>query len=466
MSTDELTTQERITRAVLGNNYRQTIRIDSEGKKRERNTAKDFELSKPQKQVLELLPKTGWARRYVNLIQSAGSVSEWRPYYEGEFIDDPYLQGIISDIRPINMDQIRMRRKALRLQITLGLFALTWEPTVGRIAYDVWHPDAIKRGKDNDTVRLHTGKDKPAEHDIAYLRRFCDPDDYERNTPRSDLLDVVELMDLYCCALDAMQSKAEQGKIFNRLLHLKLDNTAKNEFWATPGNTDPKTGKLLIEQSLEDLETATRMAYQGKAESRFAPHPFIWPGDVNDINLGDPVTPQIVEAVNEIGAMGAAAMDIPTAMLTGDEGTANHWNEAYNQRSFRTQTLGPALALHDSFFSSYAFQPRLRARRGSQLEYNGMRVDRIEMRSDTAILDNKPDNSAEMLQGYMDGFLFDREQVADAYGEPLAPLPEGVSEYDHWRTLKGFTEQAEGDALVEAPVEGQSIAAAAIDLLT
>ena len=446
--------QESVTAALQGFNNAEVF--DRKANKRDRNGYGDFALSKEQMRVEELLPKCGFAGRYVDLIVQLGSICDWRVYHKGEPVsDDVYLERIIQNIRPMTMSQLQMKKRALRMQTVIGMYCMTISEATGRLAYDVWHPKVVaKSAISDDYIQIHRTRDN--ERDVAHykpeqIRKFYNHGDYDAEA-YSDLYRALDVMENYCCALEGIRAKAEQGKLFNNMLHLKLDNTEKNPYWSNPNNFDKKSGKLLINQSLEDLTQATRAAQNGEGMSRYAPYPFIWPGDVNHLKLDSPIAVEDMEALERIARSGATALPAPTAVLTANDGNENHWNNANNSRQLIQQTIKPALELLDGFFTEYAFRPQIRSHLSILQEENvwkGYNIDDLEMRSDTSAIEIKQDNSQLVLELMREG-IATRQQAADACNlDDILELPSDVSEYDHWLTLRGQTPAPE---VVEAEV--------------
>lgn len=405
---------------------------------------KQLTLSEDQKKLQALLPRCGWAKRFVDITASLGSMCDWEVHRKG--VNQPVFgDAMLQKIRPVHGTQQDMRRRSLTLQRSLGVHAAAPVDYCGEVRWLIAHPDAVAKSRERPETHFvikETRDARPGDEGYwelpgHHLRRMIERHHEWAGQGYTPLLDVLCEMEMFCDLQDNIKSAADQHKMISGLLHLKEpEMDPKNLGYQPDSISDVRTAAA---EAIRAYSETARQSYDNGGVNRALPQPFLWKGDIEHIKFGDPVNKEHIEALNDLIRLASISLPIPTIFLMGD--TANHWNEAETRRHLHTETIRPAVMSNDRFWTEYALRPLIAAT-------TTFDPDEFDLVSDFSCIEVKPDNAGQLLELYKCGVV-SRATVAKAAN--VDPLDiEDMSELDHLYSMIG-KETTDPDARPETP---------------
>lgn len=433
-------------------------------------------LTARQREADRLALKATWALRFVRITATLGAMCEWEPAYNGEPVDSALARQLVARILPEQGSQKTMRQRSLSLQRRLGTHATVslrvdrnGQPSEhGLRRWAVLHPDRLVKAKEGNPkdwcgVQFHPDAKKPTdfgwwETPKSAVDRLLIPDEDYPLAGWSPLMDVIEDMRRYVAGSEAVESAADQHKVMSALL--VLQSPEESDIAEYDEHDGPGPGLTAEEIAIRDYANTARKAYDKGGVHRFLPHPFMWPGDVDLLKVGDPINLQHIQALNELITLGSIALPVPTQWLIAGEGTSNHWGDAEQRRALHQQAVYPALEDHDSYWSEQALRPLVHAsiRNGETIASTWGDLDNWSLVSRRSDIDVKPDNAGQLLELAKCGVISRHEAAAAVNAEPLEI---GVTEYEHWLNMNRIGPgAADPDARPEEPVPDPMMSAA------
>ncbi len=410
------------------------------------NSHTQYRMTQKQNQILSLLPKCGWASRYLRISSTLGARCDWEPYYKGELIEEPIIKQCVAAIKPVNSSQQAMRAQSIYLQRLLGIHAVTLTKTdEGKPDFQVWHPTVIRQPrhlKDHQNyLGFQTDPDLTRPQDLQIINasqtaRHIIPDDTYKNRGQSCLEPVLHLMKYYASHLEALIATADTRRLMSAIIHF---SPKINEYITEPSLIDTGSGESSMGEVVNDMAAITSDAHGYRGKFRTMPLPMEYFGDITLHQLGEIVDKEKVEALSAITSEAATALQISSHWLLHGEGSATTWAGAEERNAVIDQTVKPDLEINDQFWSKYfrhAADSRTPRTVFDNNELARSNLDDWELRGNTNIIESKSDNSAFILELVKNGIL-PREAAARAVGEKVLPLPTGVTEIDHLYALQG-----------------------------
>lgn len=194
-------------------------------------------------------------------------------------------------------------------------------------------------------------------------------------------------------------------------------------------------------QSAEDVingyvKSARRALEEDSAFEAFAPYPVTTPKRPEYVEVGRNLDPEVAAAEEQALKAVGRALDFPQQLLVEGPGAGNHWSDYILEDNFLKTAVAPKLGMVCGHVTMIQFRPTLLAmkQRGAPLDD----PSQYRIWYDLSEVARKPDAAVQLLRAYELG-LAGRRVVNTALGissEEEMELPPGMSEYDHWLTVK------------------------------
>lgn len=127
----------------------------------------------------------------------------------------------------------------------------------------------------------------------------------------------------------------------------------------------------------------------------------------------------------------AQSSDLPTQMLLEGPGQGNHWSSYLESDFYADYTMGPRWRRACSVITETHLRPLMRA---AHRTFDGLDPELYEVWCDDSSIRTKTDNTSTVMELGSRG-IATRQALADLGGlteDQIIPLPEGVTEYEHW----------------------------------
>ena len=134
----------------------------------------------------------------------------------------------------------------------------------------------------------------------------------------------------------------------------------------------------------------------------------------------------------------ARGVNFPAQLLTVGPGSANHWNEWILQEVQHKMGLAPKLRPVCDALTTIFLRPMLERIKDRVTSWD-LDPSEIRLGFDLDFLTSKPDQSAQALQAWAQGIV-GREGAAQMLKVPeswLLPIPDRMTEYEHWELATG-----------------------------
>lgn len=387
----------------------------------------DFVLPADIQAVNKWIKLCPWAKQYVNVAATLGSMCPWHVYENGVRSDSPLLQGLADQIKPVRGSQQAMRRRSIALQRQTGQHGIVVAQTDQGVRFRVVASQQISKAKTSpdgfavlDKPDAKHGTSSWNEYPIDRLKRNLVPSMEWPGVPWSALCDALPMMEMYATMVQAALATVDQRRAVSTLIHLKLDELRADDYGvlksADVGTPDPlpKPGDGTVDPEMEAITSVAetwRKAYENGGITRAIPDFFLWQGDVDIKEFGQLLPPSTLTDLEQVARRGVDGLPIASMWLLDGPGTANHWGDFELRRDLHTQSVNPEAATNDAFWTEVAFRPIVEYVLGDSVD-----VSTLELRSDATAIEVKPDNSAQMLELYKAGVV-PRACVAEAAGK-------------------------------------------------
>lgn len=203
---------------------------------------------------------------------------------------------------------------------------------------------------------------------------------------------------------------------------------------------EPDTPIQSVEQVMADYTDIAWKALNDDSDfASFAPFPVSGAAKPEYVDVGRSLDPEVLAAETKALEAVGRALDFPQQLLVEGPGAGNHWSDLLLKDDFLTASIAPGLSEVCGYVTTIAVRPLLQVLRdrGANLE------DPLRYRVwyDLTDVAKRPDTSDQMLGAWRDGIAGYRTtgQALGLSDEELLPLPDGVSEYEHWREAHSRT---------------------------
>lgn len=192
----------------------------------------------------------------------------------------------------------------------------------------------------------------------------------------------------------------------------------------------------MIAQIIDDYIELARESFNDD-DSPAAAVPFPYEGPAAQyVDLGRSIDTGALQVEDKALEAFARAVNFPAQLLVSGPGAANHWNEWVLQEVQHRMGLAPKMLPVCADITEFYLRPMVRMLNGQVGSWNKA-PDQVRVGFDMTFLTQKPDVTGQMMEAYRLGIVT-RDEVAERLGIATpAPLPIGLTEYEHWELATG-----------------------------
>jgi len=288
--------------------------------------------------------------------------------------------------------------------------------------------------KANDTVILRTRREESPNDPTVYrlsrnqVVRCHHPDPEWSGEAYSAVRRALPDIERYRSTVRNIARTLDSRLLTNGLIWFAPDDPDR------PSRPSPDTPIQTVEQVMSDYtEIAWKALNDDSDFAAYAPFPVSGANKPEFVDVGRSLDPEVLAAETKALEAVGRSLDYPQQLLVQGPGAGNHWSDLLLKDDFLNSAIAPGLGEVCGYISTVAVRPLLEVMRarGANLE------DPVRYRVwyDLSDVAKRPDTSDQMLSAWRDG-IASFEAVGQSIGlshDELLPLPEGITEYEHWR---------------------------------